>query len=548
MTEDDDMPNPPDEPALAAGEIQAASVPGFLKPFMAVVALAIDDADAARRWLRTHAGRFTTLEEAFETRKQVRLFRQKPVAEREGQRVPPDLDDAWVNVGFSYAGMQRLLWGTPFWRDLDRFKDEAFRAGLAQRSAYLGDPTDPNAEGHPLNWKVGAPGKEPHVVLLFAADKEPTLQTLLEEITEGCGGLTEVYREIGNKHGEHGYEHFGFQDGVSQPGVRGTVGGDFLTPRTLDASQIPDAWLYGMPGQYLVWPGEFVFGYPGAGADPLLPGNTKLPGPPWSENGSYCVFRRLRQDVKGFWAFLTDQAEQLATQPGFEGIDADWLGAHIVGRWKSGAPVARTPGADVEALGFDRLANNNFEFDRETPDPPLEPPYETRYYEQVAGSDPVGLTCPLAAHIRKVNARASANDMGGRRASFNRRILRRALPYGEPLPDPTGPDPQDGDRGLLFVCFQSSIVDQFEFLCNAWMGSPTNPRSPSGFDMMIGQNGMPGKERARSATVFGAKLNSGTVKTMEDYVIPTGGGYFFTPSISALRHVIAAGTGAPPLS
>ena len=50
----------------------------------------------------------------------------------------------------------------------------------------------------------------------------------------------------------------------------------------------------------------------------------------------------------------------------------------------------------------------------------------------------------MAAHIRKVNARTAANDEGGRKATFQRRILRRGLPWGPRLEDPTGLEPADG--------------------------------------------------------------------------------------------------------
>jgi hypothetical protein len=57
--------------------------------------------------------------------------------------------------------------------------------------------------------------------------------------------------------------------------------------------------------------------------------------------------------------------------------------------------------------------------------------------------------------------------------------------------------------------------------------------------MVIGQNAVPGEHRMRNCTVFGHGAVPATLATMHDFVVPTGGGYFFTPSISALKKVIA---------
>jgi deferrochelatase/peroxidase EfeB len=219
-------------------------------------------------------------------------------------------------------------------------------------------------------------------------------------------------------------------------------------------------------------------------------------------------------------------------------VTPEWVGARLIGRWPSGAPVARLPYEDDPALGVDRLANNNFVFAADAPEDPLVAGLTAGKWP-VAKADPVGLTCPMAAHIRKVNARGAANDLGGHRASSGRRILRRALTFGPALAVAPGPDPAGGNRGLLFACYQASIEDQFEFLCNGWVNSQKRPRSPSGIDVVIGQNGVPGDQRMRSCTVFGQGAVPATLATMHDFVVPTGGGYFFTPSISALKKVIA---------
>ena len=365
-----------------------------------------------------------------------------------------------------------------------------------------------------------------------------TQRVLTIKATADRFGLTLLHEDVGAKFDTLGTEHFGFQDGVSQPGVRGYIDGEFVTPRELAEDNTPDCWLYGLPGQLLVWPGEFVFGHPAASADPLLAGAVALPGPRWSRNGSYLVFRRLRQDVNAFWSFVRDESARLRSLPGFEDWDEDRLAAALVGRWKSGAPLVRAPRADNEALGRDRQANNSFGYAKDAESLQLKDGQTTGPWPE-AKADPVGLVCPLASHIRKVNSREAPNDLGASRASLDRRILRRGIPFGAHLTDPTGEDPSNGDRGLLFLSYQTSIENQFEFLNTRWMGSRVNPRSPGGHDMVVGQNGHPGEGRRRVCVLFGSALQQTMLSTVTDFVVPTGGGYFFSPSISALRDTLS---------
>jgi Dyp-type peroxidase family len=539
---------PPEEPLLDVDQIQGNVLPGFMKPNLIVRALAISEVALAKSWLREIAPRVTTLAATLESRARVRELRTyRPHEAGTVGSIPADVNDAWLNIGFTRTGMAKLLAGGSFESDLDRFEDEAFQSGLAARSSLLGDPTDPAAEGNPARWVVGGPDTEIDLVLTFGSDEAREGERLLGEVLwePARSGVSTVHSQSGAKLDEIGSEQFGFQDGVSQPGVRGRVSatpGDFLTPRTIASTAQPETWLFGLPGQLLTWPGDYVFGYPASGPDPLISGPESRVGslaPPWSRNGSFLAFRRFRQDVAGFWAFAAEEATRLSTMTGFEGWGAETLAAHAVGRWKSGAPLERSPAGDERALGLDRLANNDFGFAAGSVSLPLASSGMTNSYP-MAPADPLGITCPMAAHIRKVNARSAANDEGGRQATFQRRILRRGLPWGPRLEDPLGPDPASGQRGLLFLSQQASLTRQFEFLSAKWMNSPTNPRSPSGFDLLVGQNGQPGSSRRRAATVFGKDLAAAEIHAPEDFVIPTGGGYFFTPSISALADVIAA--------
>lgn len=73
--------------------------------------------------------------------------------------------------------------------------------------------------------------------------------------------------------------------------------------------------------------------------------------------------------------------------------------------------------------------------------------------------------CPFAAHIRKTLPRADLEDADPPISLENRRILRRGIQFG---PEVTKSEKEEGKtqhgRGLLFMCYQSSIVDAFQFL------------------------------------------------------------------------------------
>jgi Dyp-type peroxidase family len=549
-----------DEPVLELSDIQGNIFPGFNKSHQVLLGLKIIQPLAVKAWIQ-----FITPEIA--TANEVQRFRElrAVMMQRRGHE-PRGLAATWMNIAFSAEALRKLV--DP--ADVAQFEDEAFRFDMAARATLLGDPDDTeDVEGSPKNWKVGGHSAIiPDILLIVAGDDQALLaeevrwiKATVDQLPADSqrpgmpGGLQVIYEEQGEDlPGDlGGHEHFGFKDGISQPGIRGRLPDfphDFFTPRSIGPAN-PASQLFSKPGQPLVWPGQFVFGYGGQDSRfPVEAGPEKVASPGWARNGSYLVFRRLRQDVVRFWSFMKDKTGEFRQQEGFHDMTATRLSSLLVGRWPSGAPLMRTPQEDNPALAQNGLANNHFGFAEASEKLPVLHPEDQPFDDfQPAPADPDGNICPMAAHIRKVNPRDLTTEQGNNTDVLTRRILRRGIPFGAAVEHwgDENLDPLQGNRGLLFLSYQSSIVEQFEFLCHNWMNSSDAPEEePGGHDLIVGQNPQPGEARHRQATIrtegearpFERPLHArGGV---EEWVITTGGGYFFAPSINALKNVLSA--------
>jgi Dyp-type peroxidase family len=527
------VPGAPAEPRLNVAEIQGNVLPGFNTLRQRLLGLRFATTERARGWLAGVVDDVSTLAEVME----VRNRRRASVCAGEGRPPTP----TWTSIAFSADGLRLLT------DDVDEVRETAFKIGMAQQGG-LGDPPA-GQPGHRGEWVVGgSPETTPHALVTLGADGDDQIAAAAAALAGDLADGELIYSQDGVVL-EGGKEHFGFADGVSQPGVRGRLSErdrHYLTRRYVDPADA-GALTHSRPGQQLIWPGQFVFGYEGQRADEAVrAGRVVEGGPDWMMDGSFLVFRRLRQDVPTF----RSEMERMA---GGAGLSPAELAAKLVGRWPNGTALTRNQeGDDPDPMG-DRLAVNFFGYDEDSSDLSVSAdPCAGLEHVSLVGEDggtrtvqgtaedEAGLRCPRFAHIRKVNPRdIGPTDKGGPPDTLTRAILRRGITWGDPYPDdPAGQAADDGNRGLLFLSYQTRIKEQFQVLNNDWMNHDGAPEGDAGHDLLVGQRYV-GGQGARAATL----RRDGTevrLATDRHWVIPTGGGYFFTPSISTVRRLAGA--------
>jgi Dyp-type peroxidase family len=360
-----------------------------------------------------------------------------------------------------------------------------FRKGM--KEADLNDP-------EPSEWEYGFRGDIHFLVIVGDDDKSKvfTATEILKTEIERFGSVTTI--EYGNalrNSDNAGIEHFGYVDGTSQP----LFFVDEIERYKADNLIVGDAFIYNPSADKSLILVD----------DPLT--NAK------DAFGSYFVFRKLAQNVRGF----KEAEETLGEALGLEGEDAERSGAMIVGRFENGTPVELLDEAETDAAEKIWLRNN---FD-----------YQTNNNSK----------CPFHGHIRKANPRSGnpKEDLAGTQSHI---MARRGITYGVRNDGPNDgmiDNKPEGGLGLLFMSYQASISNQFEFIQKQWVNnrkfpfdqSGTHPKS--GLDPIIGQHSGGNISTGEFAVEWG---NINTLKTepFEHFVTLKGGGYFFSPSIPFL--------------
>jgi len=429
-----------------------------------------------------------------------------------GKKVKPPVA---LNIAFSADGLSAI--GLPQ-EVLDTFPIE-FQEGIARpdRSRVLGD----TEESDPAEWEFGGTGKPPiHAVVFIYAESEAGLEAACHaqrtRLDEAAGGVVELSGSMQSGHRPDGdCEPFGFHDGIAQPSIAG----------------IPDD---GVPT------GEFILGYlnhfqimPPTPVVPAALDRDRVLSPlanPYHVtqqvrdlglNGSYVVYRKLQQDVAGFWQFMKREAVRSMGAPSTDRMI--WLASRCVGRWPSGAPLVLSPDADDLPSG-----------DRD---------------DFLYRDDAEGMACPFGAHIRRTNPRdvikpyASGQSLS---MSEAHRLLRRARAFGPALFDPavlTDPSKlagrtldieDDGHvRGIHFFCVNASIRRQFEFVQQTWCNNPRFAGLNDNKDPIIGDNAR--TDHTSSYMTIPRKPFRVRTAALPRFVTVKAGAYLFMPSLTALR-------------
>ena len=379
-------------------------------------------------------------------------------------------NEAWITAAFTYHGLAAL--GVPP-DSLASFAPE-FQQGLASRAEQLGDV----GENSPDRWEKPLGSPQVHVALAALSPSAEQLEAILLRARRSYAelpGIELIWRQDCYQL-PTGRNPFGFKDGIGQPAVEGSgiVGTNSKEPP--------------------IKAGEFVLGYPDeTGSLPPMPQPEVL-----GRNGTYIVFLKFHTRVAAFRQFLRANA----SSPEEEAK----LGAKMVGRWQSGAPLSLCPDRDDPELGADPDRNNDF-----------------LYYDD----DLRGFGCPAGSHARRMHPRDGFRDETNIDVRLHR-MIRRGTSYGPLLPEGVLED--DGaDRGIAFVFVGAHLNRQFEFVKSQWVSDGIFIGAPQERDPLVGPNDGNGD------FTFPQRPIRRRMHGLPTFVVNRGGDYFFVPGMRALR-------------
>ncbi len=407
-----------------------------------------------------------------------------------------------VNIAFTPYGLEVL--NVPV--DEANGFSRAFLEGMdtEHRNRILGD-YGANASSQ---WTWGHQGdNELHLALMIFGRDIETIDQWHDGQSWEDAGLRECHDPIESETLAGDKEHFGFRDGISQPVIRG-----------LGRQSSEDNYVNA---------GEFILGYDNEYQKKPHSPRMQADQFDFGRNGSYMVFRQLEQHVSLFWNTVCAYfgGLEVGKERGVE------LASKMVGRWPNGNPLMEAPTATIDPNDL-----NKFSFHRD---------------------DPQGTHCPLGSHIRRTNPRDSLSN-SDKKSSLQRatnaankhRILRRGRPHGKPVDESMSienmlakVDDDHEPRGLNFICFNSDIDRQFEFVQQTWSNNIKFHNLYRDVDPIVGvQNGgrNDSGDYQMAHTQFEAQARPvrRRYQDIPPFVQVKGGSYFFMPGRQTIDYLV----------
>lgn len=462
--------------------------------------------------------------------------------------------DTTTNIAFTYHGLKKLELPE---ESLHSFPED-FSMGMRERSSILGDTGVSSSDHWDPVWNNG--DKKVDIWVSINGLSKEVIERRYDKIISLCGASGGVnlltghrgeggaedlaYQDASalfNKNGEPtAKEHFGYDDGISNPFFKGTQSNPAFVlgggkPTTKDPATLG--------GWEPLETGEFIMGYRDEAKEyPEAPLPRLL-----SYNGTFMVYRKLHENVGSFNTYT----KELAGSMGEDGVER--VAAKFAGRWRNGVPITTFP-TYQEAIQYKKdLAEAKEKFEKA--DGIISKNLaKLKYYKLLAkmvgfdyNKDIEGGRCPVGAHMRRANPRGALQF--GKKGAFNtpgalvnrRRLLRRGLPYGT---SQENTDQDDGNHGIIFMALGASINRQFEFVQQQWINYGNDFKLANDKDPILGNHTTDHKGHSDGKMVFEAE-NDGDESprfccNIPRFVEVRGGGYFFVPSLTALR-LIGAG-------
>jgi Dyp-type peroxidase family len=461
-------------------------------------------------------------------------------------KTDPDAQTRAASIAFSGTGLRRVGLQEESLASFSR----AFQEGMFQedRLRRLGDRRNGAwlstvVDGGPV-WSANTPLRSPvpslpgaldlpsvdareenietgitvHALLLLYTQDEAAAETWADQVRSQLASdsvrivrALELVLDVEKKTG-FSREHFGFADALSQPlpyddGKAVLVDDQPATQDRVQGVPLGEFLIGYTNGHHEKAPGPEVADCDASRAAGLLASNRAEGFRDLGLNGSYLVARELKQNVAAFWRSMENNAAALrARDPEHaEHITGEWLAERVIGRDRDGHLLC--PGNTKWAACADGSPDSSFLF-----------------YDR----DAAATGCPAGSHVRRAFPRdALAPDAASKptllQAANNHRILRRGRKFGRKLEDPRVDD--RADRGLLFMCLNTDIDRQFEFVQQTWLLNSSFATLFGEVDPLVGPAG--------PMTIRDERLRR--VVHVDTFVTMAGGDYFFLPSLPALQ-------------